>query len=247
MPRFSGQDPALSSTTNMNSPASLTGTQQRTYQRIFQHPVSHILAWHEIYRMFRHLGQVEEEHNGGVKLTRNGQSLVLHPHRPKDTAEIGEIMAVRHFLEGTEATEPGAEGERPHLLLVIDHHEARIFRTEMHGEVPQQILPHKPDEFFRHAHHSRDFSRGQEKPDPNSFFEPVARALNAAGRILIFGTGTGTGSEMFQFVAWLKLRHPELAARIIGSLVVNESHLTTDQLLAKAREFYTTNAQASPV
>jgi hypothetical protein len=230
----------------MNSPASLTGTQQRTYQRIFQHPVSHILAWHEVFRMFRHLGQVEEEHNGGVKLTRNGQSLTLHPHRPKDTAEIEEIMAVRHFLESTEAPGPAAESAKPHLLLVIDHHEARLFRSEMHGAVPQQILPHKPDDYFRHAHHSRDFSRGQEKPEPNSFFEPVARAMGAAGRILIFGTGTGTSSEMFQFVAWLNLRHPELASRIIGSVVVDESHLTEAQLLAKARDFYL-SAQASPV
>lgn len=229
----------------MNSPASLTGTQQRTYQRIFQHPVSHILAWHEVFRMFRHIGQVEEEHNGGVKLTRNGQSLLLHPRRPKDTADIEEIMAVRHFLESTDSPGPGAESEKPHLLLVIDHHEARLFRSEMHGAVPQQILPHKPDDYFRHAHHSRDFSRGKEKPEPNSFFEPVARAMGAAGRILIFGTGTGTSSEMFQFVAWLKLRHPELAARVIGSVVVDESHLTKDQLLAKAREFYS-SALASP-
>jgi hypothetical protein len=146
-------------------------------------------------------------------------------------------MAVRHFLENTDAPGPGAGVEKPHLLLVIDHHEARL-RSEMHGAVPQQITS-------RTTTSDGDFSRGQEKPDPNSFFEPVARALSAAGRILIFGTGTGTGSEMFQFVAWLKLRHPELAARIIGSLVVDESHLTVDQLLAKARDFYT-SAQASP-
>lgn len=230
----------------MNSPASLTGTQLLTYQRIFQHPVSHILSWHEIFRMFRHLGRVEEEHNGGVKLTRNGQSLLMHPHRPKDVAEEEEIMAVRHFLEMTEPIAPSANSEGLHILLVIDHHEARLFRSEMHGAVPLEILPHKPDDYFRHAHHSRDFSRGREKPEPNSFFEPVARALNAAGRILIFGTGTGMSSEMFQFVAWLKLNHPELAARIVGSLVVDENHLSDDQLLAKARDFYA-SALPSPV
>jgi hypothetical protein len=43
---------------------------------------------------------------------------------------------------------------------------------------------------------------------------------------------------MDQFVAWLKLHHPELAKRIIGSLVVDEPHLIDGQLLAKAREFY---------
>ena len=127
---------------------------------------------------------------------------------------------------------------------MIDHREARIFRSEIHGTNPEQILPHEPDDFFRHAHNSKDFSRGKEKPDPNSFFEPVAKALQAAGQILILGSGTGMSSEMDQFVAWVKTHHPEIANRIIGSLAVDGSHLTQDQLLAKAREFYA-NAQVS--
>jgi hypothetical protein len=40
------------------------------------------------------------------------------------------------------------------------------------------------------------------------------------------------------------LHHPELAKRIIGSVVVDEHHLTVDQLLEKAREFYA-NARRS--
>ena len=147
-------------------------------------------------------------------------------------------MALRHFLERSETPPPETNVNEVHWLLLIDHHEARIFRTEMRGALPLQILPHEPDDYFRHAHNSRDFSRGREKPDPNSFFEPVAKALQAPGQLLIFGSGTGTSSEMDQFIAWLKLHHPELAARIIGSLVVDEHHLTGDQLLAKAREFY---------
>ena len=108
----------------------------------------------------------------------------------------------------------------------------------MHGAIPQQILPHEPDDFFRHAQDSKDFSRGQEKPDPNSFFEPVAKALKSAGQILVFGTGVGMSSEMDQFIAWLKIHHLGLANRIIGSIVIDEHHLTEAQLLAKAREFY---------
>jgi hypothetical protein len=122
--------------------------------------------------------------------------------------------------------------------VVIDHREARIYRSFQHGSVPQQFLPRAPDEYFRHAHHSKQFTRGEEKPDPNSYFEPMVAALNGAGKILIFGTGTGMSSEMDQFVAWIKNRRPEIAARIVGSLVVDENHLTEDQLLAKAREFY---------
>jgi hypothetical protein len=222
----------------MNSSASLTGSHLRTYNTIFQHPVSHNLQWHDVHALFRHLAQVEEEPNGNLKVTRNGQSLVLHPGRTKDVGDTEEVMALRHFLQRSEAAPPAATAGEVHWLLVIDHHEARIFRSEMHDAIPQRILPHEPEDYFRHAQNSQNLSRGKEKPEPNSFFEPVAKALQAAGPILIFGTGTGMSNEMDQFNAWVKIHHPALAGRIIGSLVVDEYHLSEGQLLEKAREFY---------
>src|SRR5581483_867105 len=222
----------------MNSTAPLTGSHLRIYKTIFQHPVSHNLEWRAVRSLLGKLGQITEEPNGNLKVTRNGQTLVLHPSLTKDVAKTDELMALRHFLERSESAPPETNGEEAHWLLVIDHHEVRIFRSEMYDAIPQRILPHEPEDYFRHAHNSKDFSQGREKPDPNSFFEPVARALPASGRLLIFGTGTGTSSEMDQFIAWLKLHHPQLAGQIIGSLVVDENHLTEGQLLAKAREFY---------
>jgi len=216
----------------------LAGSHLRTYKTIFQHPISHHLEWRAVHALLGKLGHIAEEPNGNFKVTRNGQTLVLHPPRSKDVAEMEEIMTLRHFLKRSETAEPATVEEEAHWLLVINHHEARIFRAEMQGAVPQQILPHEPDEYFRHAHNSKEVSRGKEKPDPNSFFEPVAKALQAPGPVLIFGAGTGTSSEMDQFVAWIEVHHPELAARIIGSVVVDEHHLTDGQLLANAREFY---------
>jgi len=223
----------------MNSTSLLTGSHLRTYNTIFQHPISHNLKWHDVHALFGQLGKIEEEANGNMKVTRNGQTLVLHPHRAKDVSETDEVMVLRHFIEQSE-TMPQQESQEmeTHWLVVIDHHEARLFRSEMHGAIPQQILPHIPEDYFRHAHNSKDFSRGQEKPDPNSYFEPVARALSAGGKFLIFGTGTGMSSEMDQFISWLKVHHHELSKQMIGSQVVDEYHLTEDQLLAKAREFY---------
>ena len=221
----------------MNSPAPLTGSHLRTYNTIFQHPVSHNLDWHAVRALLTELGQIAEEPNGNLKVTRNGHVLVLPPPRTKDVAETDELVALRRFLEQSETISPETNDNEAHWLVVIDHHEARIFRSEISGTIPQQILPHEPDDFFRHAPNSMYFSRGREKPDANSFFEPVAKALQAPGPILIFGSGTGTSSEMNQFIAWLKVHHAKLAQRIIGSLVVDEHHLTENQLLAKAREF----------
>ena len=213
----------------MNAISSLTGAHLRTYQTIFRHPMSHNLQWRDVRSLLEKLGQVTEEPNGNLKVTLHGQSLVLHPPRTKDVAENDELIALRHFLKKTEAA-PAASNCTGKWLLVIDHHEARIFRAEMDGAIMQQILPPAPE----------DFSRGKENPDPTGFFPPVAKALQLAQEILIFGRGTGKSSEMDQFVAWTKVHHPELAGRIIGTLVVNEKQMTKDQLLAKAREYFAT-------
>jgi len=228
----------------MSSTATLTGSFLRTYNTIFQHPASHNLEWRHVHALFRHLGQVEEERNGNLKVTRNGESIILHPPGTKDVAETEELMALRRFLERSEAARPAAEAQPAHWLLVINHHEVRLFRSQMHGTVPQQLLPHEPDRYSRHAQNSQNLSRGKEMPDPEIYFEPIARVLQAAGQILIFGAGTGKSSEMDQFVSWLAVHHPELARRIIGSLVVDEKHLTDGQLLGKAREFYETRSGA---
>jgi hypothetical protein len=222
----------------MNPAPSLSGSHLRTYDAIFQHPMSHNLDWHAVRSLLAHLCEAVEQPNGNLRVTRNGQVLVLHPSRSKDVSEAEEIMSLRHFLERSNAAPAAGTAAEPHWLLVINHHEARIYRSEMDGTVPLRILPHEPTDFFRHARHSEDFSRGREKPDPNSFFEPVAKELQPAGQILVFGTGKGTSSEMEQFLGWLKIHHGELAGRIIGSETIDEHHLSEGQLLARARAFY---------
>ena len=40
----------------------------------------------------------------------------------------------------------------PHLLVVIDHQEARVYRTEVSGAVPERITPYDPHGYGRHLH-----------------------------------------------------------------------------------------------
>jgi hypothetical protein len=228
----------------LNPTQTLTGSHLRTYNSILQHPASHNLEWRNVRALFNHIAEVVEQPNGNLRVTRNGHSLVLHTPRTKDVADMDELMELRRFIEKSETAAAGEPGTEAQWLVVINHHEARIYRSEMKGAVPETILPHEPSDYFRHAHNSKDFSRGQEKPDPNSFFEPVAAALKGPGKILVFGTGKGTSSEMEQFVAWTGKHHPEMAARIIGSVVIDEHHLSEAQLLSKARGFHAGSAGA---
>jgi hypothetical protein len=70
----------------------LSGSHLRTYERIFQHPISHNLEWRDVRSLF-----------GNLKITRNGHTFVLHPSGKKDISEMDEIMAIRHFLERSDS------------------------------------------------------------------------------------------------------------------------------------------------
>jgi hypothetical protein len=71
-----------------------------------------------------------------------------------------------------------------------------------------------------------------------SAYEAIAKTLQEAGQILLFGSGTGRSNAMDQLLADLKTLHPDVAAKVVGSVVVEAHHTTEDKLLAKAREFY---------
>jgi hypothetical protein len=126
----------------------------------------------------------------------------------------------------------------PHLLVVIDHHEARVYRTEVHGAVPERIVPYDPYGYGRHLHSAHEWTDGKRQPEPKSFYEAVAKTLGGAGQVLVFGSGTGRSSAMEMLLADLKAHHADVAAKVVGSVVVDAHHTTEAQLLAKAREFY---------
>ncbi len=224
----------------------LTGSHRSTYEAIFQHPAARNLHWRDVRSMLAALAEVAEEPNGNLKVTRGEQTLVLHPARDKNVAEIEELMEIRHFLERSGAASPDSVAEGTHLLVVIDHREARIYRAELHGSVPQRITPYDPHGFGRYLHYVQDESHGQRKPERKSFYEAVAKTIQAAEKILLFGSGTGASSAMEQLLAELQRRHPQVAERIVGCVVVDDQHLTENQLLAKARDLYAKIASEGP-
>ena len=125
-----------------------------------------------------------------------------------------------------------------HLLVVIDHQEAKVYRTEAHGTVPQTITPYDPHGHGRHLHSANEWTDGKSQPERKSYYEAVAKTLRGAEQVLVFGSGTGKSSAMEQLLADLKAHHPDVVAKVIGSVVVDAHHTTVDQLLARAREFY---------
>ncbi len=234
----------------------MLGIHQGTYDAIFQHPIARNLQWRDVHAMLIALSDSSQENADNVKFTRNGQTLVVHPPRRKDFSDIAELMQIRRFLDKTgaatkaagaqgQASSPAAEGA--HLLVVIDHREARIFKTELHGAAPQRITPVDPNGAHRHLRHVEEDATGQRKPELKSFYEAIARSLAGAGQILIFGSATGSSSAMEHLQAELKEHHPDLARKVVGAVTVNEQHMSEDQLLAEARAFYAAGGKQAEV
>ena len=174
----------------------LSGTHQKVYDRLFQHPLSHNLEWRELSSMLGALPATTttEETNGKLKVTRNGHTIVLRRPHGNDLADAEEVMQIRHFLEESNQPVPAPAGAGTHLLVVIDHREARIFSTEMQGTVPTRITPYDPFGFGRSLRYTQDDSNGQRKPELKSFYEAVAGTLRGATQILVLGTATGEGN-----------------------------------------------------
>ncbi len=214
-------------------PTTLSGADKATYQTIFRHPVSHNLEWRSVISVFNHLGEVEEEPNGKMKFTRNGQTLTFHS-RGKEV-EVEEIMHIRHFLESSEKPTDGSDGKTNDVMVVLDHSGARIFQT---GKEEAHIVPLDPSGHDQQVHNPKGDSGGKQGPLRKLFHEALAARLRTADRILLIGDGQGASNEVDHFVTELKEHHhKDLAARIVGTEVADISHLTDGELASKCREF----------
>ena len=130
----------------------------------------------------------EEEPNGNLKVTLHGQTLVLHPPRaPRMSAPPGGTHGAAALSEcaatwprpPSPAASSAAAGTAAHWLLVIDHHEARIF-PHGNGRGPTSRSGSgshgawAPTFTARRTTRRTFRARQGESPSPIAFFEPVA-------------------------------------------------------------------------
>lgn len=222
----------------------LSHAHQSTYDAVLRHPSAHNLHWRDVRSMLAEIAVMTEEPNGNIKFTRNGQTLMLHPTQDKNLEGEQQIHDLRAFLVRSNEELPGDGGAAPpgdggvNLLVVIDHRQARIYRTSLGGTKPERIEPYDPDGSGRHLHYVQNDSNGQRRPERRSYYDAIAKALRGADKVLLFGGGTGSASAMEQLNSELALHHKDIAAKVIGTVHVDDSHLTEDQLLAKSREYY---------
>ena len=198
------------------------------------------LIWHDMRVMLRELpGFEQEERDGTLKVTRNGHSVFLHEPVRRDMISFASLVDPRRALEHCTFTTAHTPAADARLLVVVDHRFARIYKAELHHSIPQRIIPYDRSGAGRHLHHMCDDSNNsQPKPDIASFYDAIAKTLQDAVEIVLFGSGIGASSATGQLLVALKANHAAVANRVAGCVIINEQHLTEDQLLAEAKRFY---------
>jgi hypothetical protein len=226
-------------------PPFLSGSDRRTYEALFHHPSSHNLKWHDVIHLFGELGSVAEKPNHEYIFSVGGaQQVFRRPHTKDLTSE--EIRDLRHFLAGSVAaieTEASviesAAAHATDLMIVMDHHDARIFNIESlaPGESKRDIRPYDPHHFLHHlTHKDQPRERGQRPHEDATFYERIAQAAVNAQRIIIIGRGTGNSDAAHHLLEYLREHHTETSEKILCELTADLSHITEPELLAMGQD-----------
>jgi len=81
----------------------LDGRHRVTVERIFSHPVSHNIQWHDVLSLLESVGSVTEEHDGRYKVTLGSETQTFDPPRHHDITEE-QVVDLRRMLRGAGIT-----------------------------------------------------------------------------------------------------------------------------------------------
>jgi hypothetical protein len=224
-------------------PATMSRADRRSLDALFRHPISHNLAWSDVVGLFSRLGNVEQKANHEFVFQVGVETHVMRKPHSKDLT-ASEIMDLRHFaaragcLPNAPSEAPAhLLAESPALLVVVDHHGAKIYHIDVAGDdVSRHVIrPYDPHHFLHHlAHKDQSRERGQRAPEEASFYEEISQALAAGGKIVVVGHGEGKSNAAHHLAEYLAAHHPETYQRIVREVVADLSGVTSSQLLVLA-------------
>lgn len=225
----------------------VTGAHRRTLDAIFRHPCAHNLDWHDVVRLIGQIGEASEKPNGDHAFDVAGKRLLVRRPHGKDLT-AAEVFDLRQFFEqvglspdapGEKNAEPEQGSAGPSLLVVMDHHAARIYQVDVTSDdVAEHVIkPYDPHHFLHHlVHKDQPRDRGQRATEEPAYYELIAQAVAQAGRIVVIGHGAGKSDAAHHLTAYLKAHHIATYRRIAAERVADLSAATDRQLLDLARQ-----------
>lgn len=225
--------------------SSLTGSHRRTLEAIFGHPSAHNLEWSHVVALIDKIGESREKSNNEFVFEVAGKRHLMRRPHTKDLTSA-EVLELRQFLLHSHVSpdlpsQPPAHPlpPAPSLLVVVDHHGARVFEIALSLDETSEptIRPHDPHHFLHHLKH-KDQSRevGQRAPEEPAYYDRIADAIALGGEIVVVGHGSGKSNAAHHLTEYLKSHHRETYLRIVREIGADLSSVTEPQLLALARE-----------
>jgi hypothetical protein len=201
----------------------------------------------DVVALFDKIGVVHRRANATFDLDLAGEHYLLHKAHTKDFTG-SEVVGLRHFLQraGWSAeVSPEASARRDldpaTLLVVVDHHGAKIYRIEPgSGEAsPPKIAPYDPHHFLHHLTHKDQLrEEGQRAPEDAGFYRQISDALAAVGRIIVVGHGKGKSNAARHLIEYLFVHRHETYQRVVREVEADLSAITTPQLLELAERAF---------
>lgn len=220
------------------------GTHLPTFEAVFRHPMAHNLEWKDVVALMARIGTVHEKGHNKVDFELGGEHLVITRPHTKDLP-VAELVALRHFLQRA-GWSPDGQGQARHpqqaapiLMVVVDHHGARIYRIDAASAeaAGREIRPYDPHHFLHHlTHKDQSGERGQRAPEEAAFYQQIAQALAAGERIIVAGHGTGKSNAAEHLLEYLRTHHRETYQRVVREFAIDLSATTMPQLLALAEQ-----------
>ncbi|MCJ2046845.1 hypothetical protein MKK58_20220 [Methylobacterium sp. J-078] len=233
--------------------AQIHGHDRTLLGRIFHHPTSNNLEWREVVAFVGRIGSAEEKRDDKWGFTLAGRTATFLRPRDKDM-DPREVERLRHLMQdaglspySTEILEASPTPAESDALIVVDHHDARIYRLDpeiVGGETETTLRPYDPNGSIHHLSHKEDGNyRGQRAPEDLGYYDRIAAAVVNAPRIAIVGHGTGKASAMAVLADRLREHHYETQGRVVATATIDLSAATDGQLLALGREMLTRDAK----
>lgn len=83
----------------MSNNSELNSHHRATVEKIFQHPVSHNIQWHDVLSLLQSVAEVTEEHDGRYKVVLAGETETLDAPSGHDVDEQ-MVVDLRRMLKG---------------------------------------------------------------------------------------------------------------------------------------------------
>jgi hypothetical protein len=152
------------------------GAHLRTLEALFRHPTAHNLEWMDVVALIEKIGTAHQEANDKFAFDVGGEHYRMRKPHTKDLTS-SEVVDLRHFLQraGWSPDAPSQAAARPEppaptLMVVVDHHGAKIYRIDpASGDASKrEITPYDPHHFLHHLTHKEQLrEQGQRATQPS--------------------------------------------------------------------------------